>query len=422
MRSDEVRDLSRLAGLALHGGTRRVQEVHRGIAGRVFRPLGATAAPVRLTHDAVAGAVYAGVAVGLRTGARAVGGAGALAASGRPLDTRPKARVALAVLNGAHGDTVAREAPSLALDMTVRVEGRDVPVERTALRAAFPDAGGGLAVFLHGLTENEGAWCFRAGRHHGDRSTTYGSMLQRDLGLTPVFLRYSTGLHISDNGARLDALLDRLVAQWPVPVQDVVLVGHSMGGLVARSALHVARGGTADARPWTHLVRDTVTLGTPHLGAPLERGVHVLTAALARVPETRPVATLLATRSAGIKDLGRGTLVAEDWSGVDPDARPLRRHTAVPLHDGARHFVVLATLTRDPHARAAHLVGDLLVPPRSACGDTGDDDRLAFPADHVHRLGGLHHFDLLNHPRVYAQLRSWLVDRPEGPRPDAPAT
>ena len=418
MRADEVRDLSRLAGLAASGGARRVQEVHDGIARRAFRPLGAVATPVRRTHDAVAGAVYASVAVGLRTGARAAGAAGALAASGRPLDGTPRAGVALAVLNGAHGDLVAREAPSLALDMTVRVAGRDVPVDRAALAAGFPGASGSVAVFLHGLTENEGAWCFRAVRHHGDRSTTYGSMLQRDLGLTPVYLRYSTGLRIGDNGARLDALLARLVEQWPVPVQDVVLVGHSMGGLVARSALHQARGGTPDAAPWTRLVRDTVTLGTPHLGAPLERGVHALAGALARVPETRPVATLLDTRSAGIRDLRRGTLVADDEprSGTTPG----RRHTWVPLHDGARHFVVLATVPRDPDGRLAHVVGDLLVPPRSACGDTGGDDRLAFPADHVHRLGGLHHFDLLNHPLVYAQLRRWLVDRPEGPRPDAP--
>ena len=132
------------------------------------------------------------------------------------------------------------------------------------------------------------------------------------------------------------------------------------------------------------------------------------------------MAALLALRSVGIKDLRRGTLVEADWSGRDLDAPGVAAHTHVPLSDGARHFVVLATLSRNPAGRLADLLGDLLVQPRSATGDTGDGDKLAFPPDHVHRLGGLHHFDLLCHPAVYDRIRRWLVERPEGPRPPAP--
>ena len=420
MRADEVTGVSQLARASLRGGTSRIHELHQGIADRAFRAVGPAGRPVQVVHDAISGLTYSSVRVALGVGARAVGGAAALRASGRDLDTDRGGRVALAILNGAHGDLVAREAPALALDMTVRVAGRAVPTETSALRQAFPGASGRLAVFLHGLTESEDSWGYGAERHHGDRAVTYGSQLQRDLGLTPVYLRYNTGLHISENGRSLDALLTALVGAWPVPVQDVVLIGHSMGGLVARSALHQAGGGTAQAHGWTHLVRDTVTLGSPHLGAPLERGVHRLTAQLARLPETRPLARLLTLRSVGIKDLRRGTLVEADWTGRDLDALTPGEHTHVPLLDGARHFVVLATLTRNPEGRAADLLGDLLVPPRSASGDTGDDDRLAFPPDHVHRIGGLHHFDLLNHPLIYARIRAWLQERPEGPQPAAP--
>ena len=420
MKTEEVRDLSRLLATTLAGGTARIAELHDGIARRAFTPLGPLGAPARVVHDAVSGAAYRGVGTALRVSAHAAGSAAAARADGRALDTVPAARVGLAILNGAHGDLVQRDAPALALRMTVRQGGHDVALDRDSLERAFPDATGGIVVFLHGLTETEGAWCFRARTHHGRRDTTYGSLLREDLGSTPVFLRYSTGLHISDNGRALSDLLAELVASWPVPPQDLVLVGHSMGGLVARSALHQAGSGTPQAEPWTELVRDTVTLGTPHLGAPLERGVHRLTSTLARLPETRPLAKVLGARSVGIKDLRRGTLVSDDWDGRDLDAAGPGRHTHVPLHDGARHFVVLATLARDPASRTADLLGDLLVPPRSACGDTGGDDRLAFPPDHVHRLGGLHHFDLLNHPAVYAQLRRWLVERPGGARPGAP--
>jgi pimeloyl-ACP methyl ester carboxylesterase len=416
MRADEVRDIGELGRLTLRGSTNRVAELHRGIAERAFGAVGPTAAPVKAVHDTIAGLAYGGVRVALGAGARVAGTVAALRADGRDLDADRPGRVALAILNGAHGDVVQRDAPALATAMGIRVDGAAVPPGPDALRAAFPGATGRLVVFLHGLTETEASW-----RYRGERSADYGTRLREDLGLTPVYLRYNTGLHVSDNGRSLDELLGALVAAWPEPVQDVVLVGHSMGGLVARSALHQAGGGTPDAHGWTALVRDTITLGTPHLGAPLERGVHRLVAVLARVPETRPLAALLALRSVGIKDLRRGTLVEADWSGRDLDALGPAAHTHVPLSDGARHFVVLATLTRDPAGRAADLLGDLLVPPRSAYGDTGDDDRLAFPPDHVHRIGGLHHFDLLNHPLVYERIHRWLVERPEGPRPDAPS-
>lgn len=415
MRTDEVTDVSRLARLTLRGSTARVHELHQGIADRAFRAVGPAGWPVRLVHDAIADLSYAGVRLGLGAGARVAGEVAALGASGRALDEDRAGRVAVAILNGAHGDLVQQAAPALALRMAVRTGGRAVPATPDALREAFPGATGRLAVFLHGLTETEASWGYRP-----ERGAPYGDRLHEELGLTPVLLRYNTGLHISDNGRALDELMTALVDAWPVPVQDVVLVGHSMGGLVARSALHTARGGTAEAHAWTRLVRDTITLGSPHLGAPLERGVHRLAAQLARLPETRPLARLLALRSVGIKDLRHGTLVEADWTDRDLDALDPASHTHVPLHDGARHFVVLATLGRDPSGRLADLLGDLLVPPRSASGDTGDDDRLAFPPDHVHRLGGLHHFDLLNHPRVYRQIRQWLEQRPEGPRPDAP--
>jgi pimeloyl-ACP methyl ester carboxylesterase len=203
-------------------------------------------------------------------------------------------------------------------------------------------------------------------------------------------------------------------------VQDVVLIGHSMGGLVARSALHQAGGGKPEAHAWTSVVRDTITLGSPHLGAPLERGVHRLVGVLDRLPETRPLATLLSLRSVGIKDLRRGTLVEADWTGRDLDALTPGAHTHVPLVDGARHFVVLVTVSRNPSGPVAELIGDLMVQPRSASGDSGDNDRLAFPPDHVHRIGGLHHLDLLNHPLIYERMRDWLIERPEGVRPGSP--
>lgn len=418
MRPEEIRDTAALARLALRSTTSQIHEVHQGIADRTFQAVGPAGAPVRVLHDAIAGLSYGTVRLALGAGARVVGAAAARRGDGNGVTDAPRGRAMLAVLNGAVGDLVQREGPALAFGMTVRGADRDVPLEPGALDAAFPGATGRLVVFLHGLTESERSWERRGERHAGTPGSTYGTRLREEFGFTPVYLRYNSGLHISDNGRSLAALLAELVAAWPVPVRDVVLIGHSMGGLVGRSALHHAEGGTPDAQPWTALVRDTITLGAPHLGAPLERGVHRLVGVLEQLPETRPLARLLALRSVGIKDLRRGTLLEQDWTDRDLDALGPAVHTHVPLSDGARHFVVLGTLSRNPEGRVADRLGDLMVSPRSAAGDTGDDDRLAYEADRVVRLGGLHHLDLLNHPVVYDRIRRWLAHRPEDPRDD----
>src|SRR3954463_12771904 len=240
VRADEATAVSRLAGIVVSGGTTRIHELHGGIAGRAFSGVGPVARPVQAIHDGIASFTYRAVGAALSVGASAVGALASRQVDGRPLDDTPTARVGLAILNGAHGDLLDRETPALATTMTLRLAGRAVPLVPQALADAFAGAPGRLVVFLHGLTETEGAWCFKAARHHGRSDVTYGTLLERDLGLTPVFLRYNTGLHVSDNGRRLAELLDGLVEAWPVPVQDLILIGHSMGGLVARSALHQA--------------------------------------------------------------------------------------------------------------------------------------------------------------------------------------
>src|SRR4051794_28839140 len=210
MRADEIRGIGELGRVTLRGSTNRVAELHRGIADRAFGAIGPSAEPVKAVHDTIAGLAYGRVGVALGRGARGGGIAPSLRAEGRDLDADRAGRVALAILNGAHGDVVQRDAPALATTMGIRVDGLVVPPEPDALRAAFPDATGRLVVFLHGLTETEASWRYRA-----ERSADYATRLRADLGLTPVQLRYNTGLHVSDNGRALDELLGRLAAAWP---------------------------------------------------------------------------------------------------------------------------------------------------------------------------------------------------------------
>ncbi|MFI7542167.1 esterase/lipase family protein [Actinoplanes sp. NPDC049599] len=408
----EIRAAGRVVGDALAGVVGVVRDTHHAIADRVFTAVGPVAWPVRAAHGVIAGGVYATVhgahAVLPRLIGFAVGHGWRPARA--PLSGNPAGRFSLAVLNGLWGDTLDGRHPELATPMAVRSGGADVPLTTEALRAAFPAAGPRIVVFVHGLCETEDYWSLAADRHATEHPTL-GSRLERELGRTAVQLRYNTGLHVSDNGLRLSVLLDELVAAWPVPVEQISLIGHSMGGLVIRSA---GRQGAAAGHRWVPAVRHVVFLGTPHLGAPLARGVHTTAWLLARLPESRPVARLLSGRSAGVHDLNYGALVEEDWRDVDPDALPRDNCTDVPFLPEAEHYFIGATLTREHDSPLATVLGDLFVPYRSASG-AGDRRRLPFADGNGRHLGGLHHFDLLNHPAVHDQLCAWLAE------PDPPA-
>jgi pimeloyl-ACP methyl ester carboxylesterase len=285
--------------------------------------------------------------------------------------------------------------------MSVRVGARPVPLDPAALGAAFPDASPRVVVFVHGLMETEFSWRVGAGPY----GETYATRLRRELGCTPVEIRYNTGRHISENGRSLADLLEELTGAWPVEVEEIALIGHSMGGLVARSACHL---GAQRGDAWVRDVRHSISLGTPHMGAPLAQGLHWTSAALHALPETRPFAGFLRRRSAGIRDLRQGSLVDADWRGHDPDALRAAACQEVPLLEGATHCFVAATITRSGRHPVGRLLGDCLVLEPSASGRSRTR-RIPFNAEHGMHVGGTHHIALLNHPAVYERVRGWLA-------------
>lgn len=393
---------------ALDGGLRTIAGVHTAVARKPFAALrlapvvGAASEPVRRIHDGVTALVYAGLSGGLAL----IAGVARLAAAVVPVAGEPPAAspagLAVAALNGFAGDRLAREGNPLATAMSLRHRGRAVPARRAELAAVFPGASSRLAVFVHGLACNEALWWRHAERHYGDPGVSHGTRLASDLGVTALYVRYNTGLPIADNGRHLARLLEAVVAEWPVAVEELVLVGHSMGGLVVRSAAHHA---PADAA-WVSRVRHAFYLGAPHRGAPLEKAANAGAWLLAWSDVTRPLAAAVNGRSRGIKDLRFGALRDEDWADADVDALLDDRTADLPLLAGANHYFIAATLTRDRHHPLGVIVGDLLVRPASAFGRPRHRE---FPLAHPSHLGALTHLDLLNHPAVYEQIRGALV-------------
>jgi hypothetical protein len=414
MERHDTRDLREavvLGGRGLAATAALVRDTHVAIARRAFTLTGPAARPAHIAHDTISTGVYGLVVGGARMAAQVAGTLAATRAGRAPsyrrLTDRPRGNAVIGAINGAWGDRLREWKSPLAFAMTARRDGGDVEVDRDGLALAYPDATADVAVYVHGLCETDVSWRIGAADNYGDALSTHGSRLHAAAGLTPVFLRYNTGRHICDNGDDLARLLGNLVDAWPVPVERLTLVGHSMGGLVIRAACHRA---TEDAQRWVTHVRRVVYLGSPHLGAPLEVAVTAAGVALRRLPETRPLAGALASRSAGIKDLRYGDVRAADWADVDDfDAWRREPATCTPLLAGAEHFYVGATIGRRNDTIAARVIGDALVPWASASG-TGRRRQLALDVDRGRHLGGLHHFDLLNHPRVYAVLLDWLGD------------
>lgn len=393
---DDLRGAARLATDATVGVTDVVEALHAQI-GRQRRARGWG------RRRGISGFVYRTV----RQIARLVGwGAEAallpLARLVREAEAAPPSRgreALVAALNGVVGDALAAAGNPLAIPMRLRRAGVPLVLEPSALAAALPHATPHVLVLAHGLCMNDLHWN-RRGHDHG-------AALERDLGYTAVYLHYNTGLHVSTNGRELAALLEALVAAWPVPVESLSILGHSMGGLVARSACHYAAEGGME---WPARLRQIVFLGTPHHGSPVERGGNGIDALLLRSPYTAPFSRLGRLRSAGITDLRHGNLLDEDWRWRDRFERGADRRRIVPLPEGVACFALGATTGVRRGAPLDRLLGDGFVPLASATGHHDEAARaLAFSAERQHVAFGLHHFDLLGREGVYDALRRWMA-------------
>lgn len=371
----------------LHAASLRVQEMHHAIAGKTFGTLqrlpliAAPAAVVQAVHDTITDGVYGAVRRGGSALFALAGHVESLSAAPPRAASRGELRWRSA-LSGVVGDALHAGGNPLAVTMGFHADGRALPLTPDALAGLQPH----VAVFIHGLACDEHSWqrtpeVWRGAADEG-LGRSYGERLQNEFGLSAIYLRYNSGLAVQDNGRQLAQQLARLVDAAP-QLRELSLVGHSMGGLVARSACEQA---TAAGEPWMRRARVLICIGSPHRGAPLEKLGQLATLALGLSDVTRPLAHVAQTRSRGIKDLRHG-LPHED-PGLD-----------IPVR------LVAGSLADDGSAAAAlagAVLGDGLVMPGSAADHerTGDVERV--------ELKGLGHMALLNHPRVYAVIRPWL--------------
>jgi hypothetical protein len=389
-----LRGLARLTLDATLGVTDLVEAMHLGIS-RPWIRVGHE--PVTRTRG-VTGIVYRTI----RTTSRvAIGGVDAALALFEPLlpaeSSSSRVESSLAALNGVLGDHLVACDNPLAIPPRLRQGGRDLSPSRDGI-APIHAPKRRVVVLVHGLCRSDRHW-HRNGHDHGEA-------LSGDLDVTPIYFRFNSGLHVSTNGRALSSLLEELLAAWPVPLEELAIVGHSLGGLVARSACHYAQRG---GHRWPRRLRHLIFLGTPHHGVPLERGGQWLHRMIRAAPYARPLARLGSIRSAGITDLRHGNLLDEDWEGRDRFGDPRDRRSPVPLPNDVFCGAIGASRGTEPAGPAGRWAWDGWVPLDSALGRHADPERdLRIPEDRRWIARGMDHFDLLDRSEVYERLRSWL--------------
>ena len=394
--SSELQGLTRLITDATIGITDLVEAVHR----RVVHPSFLPSTPIQHLITKIAGLTYKNI----RWSARFIGSGtdkaleqlASVLGETEATDEREAIR---SVLNGVIGDYLEKNENPLKITMQFRHQGKAIPLDSKSLDKAYPTINGKIILMVHGLCMNDIQWTRKEHNH--------GTVLAKELHKTPIYLHYNSGRHISTNGQDFNKLLEGLLRHWPVPVEELVIIAHSMGGLVSRSALHY---GQQQKKSWTKYLKKIIFLGTPHHGAPLEQAGNYLDVALEAIPYAKPFARLGKIRSAGVTDLRYGNLLDEDWQDNDRFKMQgdQRRHISLP--EQVECYSIAGIVGEETGSVSPQLLGDTMVGVKSALGQHKIPAKnLQFKKENTSIAYGNAHLDLLNNPQIYSRIKTWIV-------------
>jgi pimeloyl-ACP methyl ester carboxylesterase len=395
-KESEIQGITRLITDATVGVTDIVENMHHKVVHVPFLP----STPVQNLISFVAGLAYKNI----RWSTKIIGGTldmvlGQLAPLIGDIKASDKKEAIVSALNGVIGDYLVEKENPLKIKMQFRLGGKPIPMDSQSLMEIFPAINGKVLIMVHGSCMNDIQWTRKEQNH--------GEALAKELGLTPLYLHYNSGLHVSTNGQYFNELLEKTVKNWPVPVKEIVILAHSMGGLVGRSAVYY---GVNQKKTWAKKLKKFVFLGTPHHGAPLEQTGNYLDIILESIHYTKPFAKLGKMRSAGITDLRYGNLVDEDWHGTDRFEKKEDQRQIIPLPKGVDCYAVAANLGKTSDGISSQIVGDGLVAVKSALGEHKNLEKdLNFKKENTWVVHGISHTDLLSNPEVYNKIKDWLA-------------
>ena len=304
----------------------------------------------------------------------------------------PNMHFMVGVLNGIFGDFFLKQHNPLALPMVLYDHYGSIQKGELT---------GRVVIMVHGLCMSHLSWSNNRYSGVGERL-----LAQRDNN-TMLYLNYNSGRRISANGRSFANLLEELVQQNP-KITSIDLIGHSMGGLVSRSALFY---GKQNLYQWIHMTENLVCIGSPHHGAALERIGFILQNKLGAFPFINLIGQLGNIRSNGILDLRHGSVRDDDWEHNDArigHADDNRKPAPLPAHINT--FLIAGTLEFEKVSnKALTIIGDYLVSVKSALGEHPNPRfQLKLPDTHKAVFYGLNHMEIQYHSSVVEQITRWL--------------
>lgn len=391
----KLQGVSRLITDATIGVTDLVESMHNRIVHPPFLP----STPIQHLITNIAGVTYKSI----RWSTRLIGGGvdnalGLFASVSGEIKTTDEREAINSVLNGVIGDYLEKTKNPLEIDMQFRYQAKAILLDKESLEKTYPKPNGKILLMVHGSCMNDIQWTRKEHNH--------GTALAKEFDKTPIYLNYNSGLHISTNGQNFNELLEKLVSHWPVPIEELVILGHSMGGLVSRSALYY---GQQQQNSWTKYLKKIIFLGTPHHGAPMEQVGNYVDVVLEAVPYSKPFARLGKIRSAGVTDLRYGNLLDEDWQNYDRFKIHGDQRQTVSLPNQVECYAMAGVIGKATKSVTRQLLGDNMVGIKSALGQHKNPNKtLNFKKANTWIAYENNHMDLLSDPKVYNKIKTWM--------------
>jgi pimeloyl-ACP methyl ester carboxylesterase len=315
------------------------------------------------------------------------------------LKASDKKEIILSVLNGVIGDYLEEKENPLKITMQFRYQAKAFSIDKKIIKQTYSKVNGKIILMVHGSCMSDIQWTHKNHNH--------GKVVAEDLQKTIIYLNYNSGKHVSTNGKELSLQLEKLVTQWPVPITELAVIAHSMGGLVTRSAIYY---GEQHKNNWTKLLKKVVFLGTPHHGSHVERTGNYLDIILAATPYLKPFARLAKIRSAGVTDLRYGNLVDEDWLDKDRFELKKDKRQHISLSKNINFYSIAAVTSKETASLSKQIFGDTLVNVKSALGQHKNPDKnLHFKKENIWIAYQSNHLDLLSNPKIIEKLKEWLA-------------